>query len=1042
MHIRKLSLFVLAFICFLGCKEKQEGIIQPSKNLNIGLIGNNLCSRMLNYDHFEPLIQSMYPDSMIKIRNYCRSGDTPGFRPHSGRNLPWAFPGAEQFHREYANSSNSQGTFAYPDEWLSRYNTDVVLAFFGYNEAFESGDSLSSRMKELTAFIRHTKEQKYNGKTIPTLVIFSPLAYEDLSDKFDLPDGKKENTLLGNYTKMMAEVCAKEQISFVDLFTVSQKWYTSSNENLTIDGFQLTDSGYRKFATFLSETLFGTNNLKTENEEVFAAVKDKNWYWENFYKIPNGVHVFGRRYNPYGQENYPSELKKLDEMISNRDTLIWSLASGKKYDLAKADSRTTPIPNVPTNYPLIENKEPRYLYKDEVLATFKVPPGYKLDLFASEEDFPELANPVQMSFDNKGRLWVAVMPSYPHYKPGDSKPNDKLIILEDTNNDGKADICKTFADNLHLPIGFEFAPEGVYVSQSTHLKLLTDTNNDDKADKEEIILSGFDDHDTHHAISAFCADPSGAIIMAEGTFLHTNVETSYGPVRGTNGGFYRYNPSKKHLERYAQIPIPNPWGIAFDEWGQDIFAETSGPDVRWLMPSTIKPVYGISGPTSKSLFEPFQRVRPTSGLEFVSSRHFPDEVQGDLLINNTIGFLGMKQHSIADDGTGFVSCFRHDLVQSTDQNFRPVDMEFAPDGSLYFIDWHNVLVGHMQHNARDPLRDHVHGRVYRVTYPGRPLVVVPKIDGASISELLENLKLPEYRARYRTKRELRARNKNEVLGEIKKWTNSLNPKESRYEHHLLEAFWVSWGLNSPDIDLFKKLFVSTDHRVRAAVIRSLRYNMDKIPDSQVFLEKATKDAHGRVRLEALVTASWLSKETGQKLLANYTPDKLDSWTKPVFDAVVQNFTTRIKPSNQPVYSSGGVLQSGKENLSPFLAKGKEIYYREASCATCHQPDGKGLALSGFPPLASSEWVIGDVERLTKIILKGVVGPMNVSGKRYEGSVPMMAYEKILSDEEIAAVLSFVRTSFGNRADQISPETVSKIREKYKNKSGYFTTEEL
>src|SRR5699024_6812573 len=196
-----------------------------------------------------------------------------------------------------------------------------------------------------------------------------------------------------------------------------------------------------------------------------------------------------------------------------------------------------------------------------------------------------------------------------------------------------------------------------------------------------------------HAHSTYTADPSGAIYMAEGVFLHTNVETSYGPVRATNGGFYRYNPNRHKLERTAQLAIPNPWGIAFDRWGQNFFAETSSPNVRWMMPGTIKSRYGESNPMTKNLIEEDHMVRPTSGLEFVSSRHFPDEVQGDLLINNTIGFLGTKQHSMVDDGTGFLSKHRQDLVSSDDKNFRPVDMEFAPDGSLYFLDWHNVLIG-------------------------------------------------------------------------------------------------------------------------------------------------------------------------------------------------------------------------------------------------------------------------------------------------------------------------------------------------------------
>ena len=127
-----------------------------------------------------------------------------------------------------------------------------------------------------------------------------------------------------------------------------------------------------------------------------------------------------------------------------------------------------------------------------------------------------------------------------------------------------------------------------------------------------------------------------------------------------------------------------------------------------------------------------------------------------MLINN-IGFLGTKQHQMIDDGTGYRTKWRQDLLVSSDPNFRPVDLEFAPDGSLYLIDWQNPLIGHMQHSARDPNRDHSHGRVYRITYPALPLVKPAKIAGATIPEPLENLKLPEYRSRYCSQRELRGR---------------------------------------------------------------------------------------------------------------------------------------------------------------------------------------------------------------------------------------------------------------------------------------------
>ncbi|MGI9542539.1 MAG: PVC-type heme-binding CxxCH protein, partial [Cyclobacteriaceae bacterium] len=698
---------MLALLAFLTCLSFQQCTTNTdskhllvTKDSHIVLVGNNLCSRMMNYGYFETEMQLRYPDSALYIRNMCDGGNTPGFRPHSGRNDPWAFPGADQFQTELAQNSGSEGHLETPDQWLTMLEADVILASFGYNESFEGEAGLENYKAELDAFIKHTLVQQYGDTTAPQLAIISPIAFQDLSGQYDLPNGEKENANLSLYTEAMREVATKNNVLFVDAFTTSRSWF-ASGEVLTIDGSQLNDAGYKRFASLLADNVFGKENARAEEHRslVHEAVQEKNWFWHNDFKIPNGVHVFGRRYNPFGPDNYPAEIKKIREMTAIRDQAIWRALKGEKIDLAAADAKTSTLPPVETNYqPSEKNGDPEnYLYGQDALDKIKVAPGYKIELFASEKEFPDLANPVQLSFDNQGRLWVAVMPTYPHYRPGDPKPNDKLLILEDTDNDGKADKQTTFADGLHIPVGFEFAPEGVYVSQGTNLKLLTDTDGDDKADKEEIILSGFDDHDTHHVISAFCADPSGAIYMGEGVFLHTNVETSYGPVRGTNGGFYRYNPQRRHLERTAQIPIPNPWGIAFDDWGQNFFAETSGPDMRWMMPSSIKPRYGIGSPKSRTLIQNEHRVRPTSGLEFISSRHFPDDVQGDLLINNTIGFLGTKQHVMEDDGTGYKYRHRKDLVTGLDKNFRPVDMEFAPDGSLYLVDWHNVLIGHMQH---------------------------------------------------------------------------------------------------------------------------------------------------------------------------------------------------------------------------------------------------------------------------------------------------------------------------------------------------------
>lgn len=1037
----RLALVLVFMLFFKSCTEQKEPMITVRPNASIVLIGNNLGSRMLNFGTFETEMQLRYPTDSLVIRNMCDGGDTPGFRPHSGRLSPWAFPGAEKFQTELAQNSGSEGVFETPDEWLSRLEADIIIAFFGYNESFEGPGGLENYKAELDAFIKHSLKQTYNGSSTPQLLIVSPIAFEDVSNHFDVPNGEAANQNLQLYTEGMKEVSVANKVPFIDVFQPSKNWFMDKNADLTVDGSQLNEEGYKKFAKHLADELTGNKAVSSQSRRVAVneAVNEKNFYWHHDYKMPNGVHVFGRRHAPYGPDNYPFEIKKTRQLTANRDSLIWATVQNESYDLKSADAVTLTLPEVDTNYNLGNGEDMvQYKYGEEAIKTLTVPEGYQVALFASEKEFPDLANPAQISFDNKGRLWVATLPSYPHYKPGDPKPNDKLIILEDTDNDGKADKQTVFADKLHLPIGFEFAPEGVYISQGTNLKLYTDTDGDDKEDIVEIVLSGFDDHDTHHAISAFCADPSGAFYMSEGIFLHTNVETSYGPVRATNGGFYRFNPQRKKLERTLQVAIPNPWGIAFDEWGQDFFLHTSGPKVNWMMPSSLKPIYGISSPLTEELIEEAHRVRPTSGMEFISSRHFPDEVQGDMLLANSIGFLGLKQHEMLEDGTGYTSKHRQDLITGTDPNFRPVEMEFAPDGSLYIADWHNVLIGHMQHNARDPLRDHVHGRIYRITYPSRPLVAPAKIDGASIEQLLDNLKLPEYRTRYRTRRELRGRNANGVLTALQTWVSNLEVSDPDYEHHRLEALWVSWGMNQVDGALLGKLLKSEDHRVRAASVRVLRYMGHQLDNALDLLKIAAGDTHGRVRLEAVTAASWLSRNEGMAILEVARQHPLDEWMEDSFNFAETRLTGNfLEKADEKILAS----HLNDEELKVFV-QGKKIYETEGYCITCHQEAGTGLQQAGYPTLAGQEWVLGDQERLIKLTLHGLYGPLDIMGNHYEGQVPMMAFKGLLNDDEIAAVLTYVRNAFGNKASVIDSQKVKEVREATKDRNGFYTPQEL
>ena len=640
--------------------------LKVNKGDRVAFIGAGMASRMMHFNEFETELFLRFGDSDITIRNLGDEGNTPGFRPQPGRDHDgqYAFPGAKQLVPErYQINSKPSGFFETPDEWLTRLEADTVIAFFGFNSSFGGADDLPRFRKELDAFLKHTLAQQYNGKTAPQLALVSPTAMQDYSANYNLPKRETENANLALYTTAMGEVAAENGVLFIDAFKPSKAWFADGKE-YTTDGALLNEAGYKKLAPILADGLFGAGEVdSSKRDAVHAAVAEKNWSWHDDFKVPNGVHVYGRRYKPYGPANYPFELAKTREMTAIRDRNIHAALAGEKFDLAGEDAKTAKLPPVKTNYkPSNKNGTVEYLTGLESEKKIEPAEGYKMELFASEKEFPDLENPVQLSFDNKGRLWVATMASYPHYRVGDPKPTDKLLIFEDTDNDGKADKQTVFAGDLHIPIGFEISHDGVYVSQSGSLIRLNDTDGDDKYDTKEVLLSGFDDHDTHHAISAFCADGSGAFVMGEGVFLHSNVETANGPQRGTNGGFFRYSPQRKSLVRHAQFSIPNPWGIAYDAYGQDFFLHTSGTSLSWMTPGTVKARYGHNMKAPDLIKD--NKVRPTAGLEFVSSSHFPDEVQGDILLCNNIGYLGAKQHQVIEDGTGFTTKFRQNLFVS------------------------------------------------------------------------------------------------------------------------------------------------------------------------------------------------------------------------------------------------------------------------------------------------------------------------------------------------------------------------------------------
>ncbi len=832
---RRNAIFAVLAGALLSSAIARADAIEIKPGDHISIIGNTLADRMQHDGWLETYLHARFPDHKLVIRNLGFSGDELTLRLRSA-------------------------DFGTPDEWLTKTKADVVFAFFGYNESFAGKAGLAAFERDLGAFVKHTLAQKYNGMSGPRLVLFSPIAMEAPAGR-DLPDPAATNERLKLYTAAMAEVARADGVAFVDLFTPSPALFEAARGPLTINGVHLNERGNRVIAATIIGAIcpFPAAVDVAKLEKLRQAVLDKNFYWFNRYRTVDGYSIYGGRADlsfTDGQTNRvvaQREMEVLDVMTANRDQRTWAVAQGK--DLVVDDSNTPPFIPVKTNKPGAgPHGEHLFLGGDEAIGQMTVGKNLKVNLFASEKEIPELAKPVQMSFDARGRLWVACWPTYPHWKPKEEM-NDKLLILEDSDGDGRADKKTVFADGLHCPTGFEFASGGVLVAQAPDLMFLKDTNGDDRADVRERVLSGLDSADTHHTSNSFQLDPGGALYFQEGTFHQTQVETPYGPaVRCSNAGIFRYEPKSQKFEVYVSYGFANPHGHAFDRWGQDIVVDGTGsvPTHGTLFSGHVDYPNKHGGPPQ--VYQ--QRTRPTPGIEFLSSGHFPPEFQGNLLVPNVIGFQGILRYKIDDKGASLAGTELEPILSSRDPNFRPSDIEVGPDGAIYFLDWQNPIIGHMQHNLRDPSRDRIHGRVYRVTYEGRPLSRPARIAGASIEELLELLKSPEDRVRYRARTELGARDATAVIAALKTWVAGLDKASPDHEHHVTEALWAHQYQDVVNLELLDRVLASTDFHARAAATRVLCVWRDRVPNALETLKKLAADPYPLVRLEAVRAASF------------------------------------------------------------------------------------------------------------------------------------------------------------------------------------------
>ena len=797
--------------------------LQLKANARIALIGNTLFDRMRDFGHFEAIIQKAHPNLNLVVRNLAWSADEIDLQPRPDN-------------------------FADTEQHLTAMKADIIIAAFGFNESFGGTKEISTFETRLERYLLNLRSKSYNGKSAPLVVLVSPIANENV---IGVSAAKLNNSNIKAYCNSMKEVADKQKVGFVNVFDGTAIEMVLKQADLTINGAHLNAFGYSKFAKILFKELFHKEAPTTEGD-IRSAVIEKNRQHFYRYRPLNTFYYTGGRKGSYGYLDFLPAMRNFDLMTENRDRQIHRLAQGKRPSPIINDSNVPPLPI--TKESRGTNK---WMSAKDEKAAFKVDPRFEVSLFASEEQFPDIACPIQMRWDGKGRMWVSCSTTYPHVYPGQA-PNDKIVILEDLDKDGKADQCSVWAEGLNIPLSFEFGNGGVYVSEEPHMTFLKDTNGDGKADLREIPLTGFGCEDSHHALHDFVWTPDGDLIFRESIFHHTQVETAYGPVRQQNSGWFAWEPKLHRLTAFGTHPSTNPWGVTFDDWGQHVASYPIFASAH----HALDPPYPEQHPKPNGM----QAYSGVCGQEFIDFPNWPKELQGMMVkvrykSTNRVELLKWKEYEY-----GYEEEYVSDIIFSSNLSFIPVDLRYGPRGAMYVCDWYNPVKGHAQYSLRDERRDRKSGRIWRIVPKGAKEVSPPKITGATLPQLLNLLKQPEYRYRYWAKREIREMEPIVVKKALDQWIKNLDPNDPRFRHHQVEALWTYRNVEQSNIKLLAELLQCDNHNARAAAARQLRHWYSLTDSGDAMLNKAAQDENGLVRLEAAIACSYIGTKNAFEAL--------------------------------------------------------------------------------------------------------------------------------------------------------------------------------
>lgn len=400
----------------------------------------------------------------------------------------------------------------------------------------------------------------------------------------------------------------------------------------------------------------------------------------------------------------------------------------------------------------IETESP--LPAEQAASTMVVPDGFQVQLFAAE---PDVQQPIGFCIDDRGRLWVAEAYNYPHHG---TKPGDRIVILEDTDGDGRADKRKVFYDQLNYVTGIEVGFGGVWVMSPPYFYFIPDADGDDVPDREpQVLLDGFGNHaNSHNLANAFAWGPDGWLYGTHGRTNWSKIGKPGTPESQRqvfDGGVYRYHPIRHVWEPFAD-GTTNPWGIDWNDYGQAFVCNCVNPHLfhviqgahyePWRNRDSSRYAYQRIDTIADHLhFVGTQNVRDGLGStaeDLAGGGHahcgtmiylgdnWPREYRNHVFMHNIHG-KRINQDFLRRHGSGYVASHGPDLMRSADPWFMGVTLQYGPDGGVYSSDWSDTGECHSVKNTRRET-----GRIFKISY-GQPRHEVLKLSALSDGELVE-----------------------------------------------------------------------------------------------------------------------------------------------------------------------------------------------------------------------------------------------------------------------------------------------------------------